>query len=344
MFVMLIVSAILLTGCTLSLKKASPPDGGVFISLNSGETWSAKTFIGQQNKTIITIGPLDASFLVFDPKNAQKIYFVSRTNGVYRTLDRGEKWEATPLRSSTYLALVVDPSNTDVLYAAQGTTISKSIDGMKTWTTIYVESQPHETITALAIDSFNPSKIYATTQSSVLKSEDAGVTWRTLNWKGTQAAQLLISAKDSRTLYLYATNYGFYRTTDGGETWQDLSAALNAFTGSKSVLWIDFHSDTEFMALGTPYGILTSSDGAATWQPISTLFPFGSVPIRVVAVNPTNRKEIFFAVGNILHKTVDGGVTWKTIKTVPTSRTIGSLYISAFSQDVLFAGTVPAGK
>ncbi|MFA6908955.1 MAG: YCF48-related protein [Patescibacteria group bacterium] len=331
--------AVTLSGCTLAFRKTPPADGGIYRSENSGETWDAKNFVGVQNNRAVTIGGLDLSELVFDPRDPLKAYFVSRGGGVWRTSDGMEHWERTTLAAGTYSGLSIDFQNTDIMYASQGTTLVKTVDGMKTWSTIYIETRPKEALTSVLVDHTDPSHVYLATTTSVLKSDDYGTTWRTLSWTGSKAAKLYMSRLDNRVIYLYALNFGFYKTTDSGETWIDISAPLDAYPKARTINSVDFSPFSERITIATGYGILTTVDSGVTWTPIETLIPFGSVSIRAGIINPVNPNEIIFAVNNVLHKTVDGGQTWKTIKTIPTSRPIASLYFAPYDRSILFSGT-----
>lgn len=337
--VMAILSLGILSGCGLG-NRGPAADGGFFVSYNSAETWEAKNLISQSEAGTVTISTLDSADIVFDPQDPLIMYFISRSNGIYKTIDGGEIWSPTTLSAGSYSALTIDPNNSDIIYAAQGVTVLKSVDGMDTWATIYVETRTRQTITSLIVDSFDPSIIYASTQNFVIKSEDFGTTWRSLDWIGNFATKMYMSKKDTRTIYLYSLNYGFFKTTDGGKTWSDLSAGLVGYIGSNRINWIDFHPQTERLTIATYYGILTSTDGGETWIPIETLIPYGSLPIQAVVISTSNSNEIFFTVSNVLHKTVDGGKTWKTIKTIPTTRTVSSLYMSRSEPSTLFAGTL----
>ncbi|MFC1687739.1 WD40/YVTN/BNR-like repeat-containing protein, partial [Patescibacteria group bacterium] len=233
-FITSILSLVVLSGCGLG-SSGPAADGGFFVSYNSAETWEAKNLVSQTEAGAVTISTLDSAEIIFDPQDPLIMYFISRNNGIYRSIDGGEKWSLTTLSNGSYSALAVDPVNSDIIYAAQGVTILKSVDGMGTWATIYVETRPKQTLTSLTVDSFDPSIIYASTQSFVIKSEDFGTTWRSLDWTGTFATKLFMSKQDTRTLYLHSLNYGLYKTVDGGETWTDLSEGLLDYRGSNII-------------------------------------------------------------------------------------------------------------
>ncbi|HCM67773.1 MAG: hypothetical protein A2898_04245 [Candidatus Kerfeldbacteria bacterium RIFCSPLOWO2_01_FULL_48_11] len=329
---------LLVSACTLG-QRTPAPNGGVFVSYNAGETWEAKTLVQVTEKGAVTIGPYDMGSLIFHPTDPQIMYFITTQNGVYRTVTGGDQWELTTLSTGAITSLALDPLNPGIVYAAQGGTILKSVDSMATWSTIYVEARPLQTIMSIAIDPSDPSKIYAATQQFIIKSQDFGTTWSFLEWKGTQARKLWISSKNPNILYVLASNYGFYKSSDGGNSWQDLSSGLALFQRSQSISWVDFNPQTERFTIATGYGILTSTDGATSWQQIDTLIPSATIQIQAVVINPDNDREIIFSINNVIHKTVDGGKTWKTLATVPTSRFISHMYHSPHDSSILYVGT-----
>lgn len=340
----ILLTAFLLAGCSLTSSNTSSADGGVFKSVDSGETWTQKVLISQTSKGTSTIASVSTSLLVFDPKDKNKIYLSTKGNGIFKTENGGDSWQQTTLNAGEYVSIAIDPHNTDVIYVARGNTIQKSIDGMGTWQTIYVETRPGQSITSVVVDLSDNSKIYATTNTGILKSFDYGNTWQVLKWVGNNANKLYMSEKDTNTIYLVTTNAGIFKTTDAGENWQDISQGLQKYPGAKNIKWFYFIPQTELIYLGTDYAPIKSEDGGKTWTPIATLLPFGSLPIQTVAVNPKNNREIFFTVSNTIYKSVDGGQTWKTLKTVNTNRIINYFLINPESPNIIYLGTLKQTK
>ena len=340
----LFLMAGLLSACSLVGQPQASTDGGIFKSVDSAETWMHKVLISQTNKGASTIATANTSLLVFDSKDKNKLYLSTKGNGVFKTENGGDNWQQTTLNTGEYVSIAIDPRNTDVLYVARGSTIQKSIDGMKTWQTIYVETRPGQSITSVIVDLSDPSKIYATTNTGILKSFDYGNTWQVLKWVGNNVNKLYMSEKDTRTIYLVTTNAGIFKTTDSGENWQDISQGLQKYPGGNNIKWFYFDPKTELIYLGTDYAPIKSEDGGKTWTPLETLIPFGSLPIQTVAVNPKNNKDIFFTVSNIIYKSVDGGQTWKTLKTVNTGRIINYFLINQDSPNIIYIGTLKQAK
>lgn len=337
----LIFITLLLSACSLVGQPQASTDGGVFKSLDSGETWTQKVLISQSTNTIASV---NTSLLIFDPQDKNKLYLSTKGSGIFKTEDGGDNWQPTTLNKGEYVSLANDPRNTDVIYVASGNTIQKSIDGMKTWQTIYVETRPDQSLTSVVVDLSDPSKIYATTNTGILKSFDYGNTWQVLKWVGNNVNKLYMSEKDTRTIYLVTTNAGIFKTTDGGENWQDISQGLQKYPNATNIKWFYFDPKTELIYLGTDYAPIKSEDGGQTWTPLETLIPFGSLTIQTVAVNPKNNREIFFTVSNIIYKSVDGGQTWKTLRTVNTGRVINYFLINPDSPNIIYLGTLKQTK
>lgn len=342
-FLLLLVAG-LLSACSLTGQTQNTTDGGVFKSVDSGETWAQKVLISQTSKGSSTIASVSTSLLVFDPKDKNKLYLSTKGNGIFKTENGGDNWQQTTLNSGEYVSMAIDPHNTDVIYVARGNTIQKSIDGMKTWQTIYVETRPGQSLTSVVVDLADPSKVYATTNTGIIKSFDYGNTWQVLKWVGSNVNKLYMSEKNTSTIYLVTTNAGIFKTTDAGENWQDISQGLKQYPGGTNIKWFYFDPKTELIYLGTDYAPIKSVDGGKTWTPLATLIPFGSLPIQTVAVNPDNNQEIFFTVSNIIYKSVDGGQTWKTLRTVNTSQIIDYFLINPESPNIIYIGTVKPTK
>jgi photosystem II stability/assembly factor-like uncharacterized protein len=98
------------------------------------------------------------------------------------------------------------------------------------------------------------------------------------------------------------------------------------------------------MFIGTTDSILKSTNGGVDWQEVPTLFEFKKVPIQMVLHNPSNPNEVLFPYNNTLLKTDDGGKTWKSLKSIPTSRIISYLTVDPNETDTIYAGTLTPPK
>ena len=123
-----------------------------------------------------------------------------------------------------------------------------------------------------------------------------------------------IHPHDSRIVYA-GTQYGPYRSSDGGEYWQRL-----AFPNQGEVVWtIVFHPhNPQILYLGTaPPAIYRSDNGGESWRRLPIVATAGAVrmafPMRVIrlAIDPSTPNNIYAAleVGGVI-RSLDGGDTW----------------------------------
>ena len=121
--------------------------GGLYKTTNGGTTWSLlNSAIADATQYAIAI----------DPTNSQIVYALI-TQKIYKSTDGGVTWNVISQYGGK--ALIIDQTNTNVLYAG-ATGIVKSVDGGMTW--IKTQAQTIE-VRAFAIDPANSQNIYAGT-------------------------------------------------------------------------------------------------------------------------------------------------------------------------------------
>lgn len=198
---------------------------GVFRSVDGGRHWTERMQGMTEVSFVVT--------LAIDPQRPNVLY-AGTTGGVYRTLNATESWEKAStgmVASDAKMAsmalgvngIVVDPTNSDVVYAGTTDGLYKSTDQAEHWTKVGGSIQ-HAYISAIQLDPTNPSILYMATSDRVQKSEDGGKTWQP-KIQGLEAASirsLQMSPLDSRTLYVGTNGGGLYRSSDAGETWSRL--------------------------------------------------------------------------------------------------------------------------
>ncbi len=183
--------------------------GGIFKTTNSGATWE-NVFT---QSPVISIGAL-----AIDPNNPNVLYagtgeanassysFIG--NGIYKSADGGNTWQHTGLQNAAYFGrIIVDYSNSQRVYvAACGTLFSKneqrgifrSSDGGSTWTRILFVSDSTAGVDIVQHPT-EPSTLYA-----AMWERMRGLTYRRS----------------------HGPTSGIFKTTDGGNTWSQLSNGL----------------------------------------------------------------------------------------------------------------------
>jgi photosystem II stability/assembly factor-like uncharacterized protein len=323
-------------------------DGGVYRSLDSGETWEQATFISSDGKRVQTISEVDVISMVFHPNDTNIIYLGTKENGLYITLTGGETWIQSKVDSGYIGAIAVDTVDPNNVYLAQGSSILKSTDQGATWETVYTDVKG-ATVTTLAVDSFEHSRVYAgTSAGNIYKSTDYGVNWDIRLQKGVGIKRLLIASHNTQIIYVLTNDQNLFQTVVGGEPipgetadtinsgWDRL---LEGDEGVQDITMDPNNSSTLFIA--THRGLRKSVDDGKTWNDIVTLLGSNNSQndsMRNMWVAPGKPNELYFTIDNKIHKSVDGGVTWKVIENFPSTRKIYRLLIDPETPNVMYVG------
>ncbi len=258
---------------------------GLWRTSDGGKTW---TFLGFRDEHIASIelhptNPDVAWLGVFgDPFEA------TPNRGLYKTTDAGRTFKKTLFvnDSTGVIDLQVDPSNPDVLYVAvwqayrtpwsmsSGGThsgIYKSTDGGNTWTNLTQTARglPRGIIgkIGLAVSPAKPSRIWAQIEhdsGGLFRSDDGGQTWQFLNgdrrmrqraWYYTH-----IYADPANADIMYSLNTGFYRSRDGGLTFESIEVPH----GDNHDLWIAPDNPNR-MVQANDGGANVSTNGGESW-------------------------------------------------------------------------------
>ena len=195
---------------------------GVFRSLDGGRHWKERMD-----------GMTEINFVValaMDPQRPNVLY-AGTTGGVYRSINATQSWEkksrgmvaADAKMASMAMGvngLAVDPTNSNIVYAATTKGLYKSTDQGEHW--IKLEgSIENSYVSAIQLDPSHPSTLYLATSDRVHKSEDAGATWQPkINGLATTSIRTLaINPRNPQVLYIGTNGGGLYRSTDAAESW-----------------------------------------------------------------------------------------------------------------------------
>jgi len=141
----------------------------------------------------------------------------------------------------------------------------------------------------------------ANNNGKIYRSDDGGNSWQTFNC-GIQISS--IEFINSKVGYAGGTSYYILKTTDGGQTWQQIVVANVIPSNTLSIKFFDLNVGFAFREHST---ILRTSDGGNTWTP----YNIGDDIYSFYFVNATTA----FACGEhgVTYRTDDGGLTWQWI-------------------------------
>jgi photosystem II stability/assembly factor-like uncharacterized protein len=336
-FLLFILVIFLFSGAACVQVKPVGIDGGVFKSINRGESWQQKVDLLSINAPQ-KIAYVNANFLTFDPHDSSILYLGSKQSGLFISYDSGESWQVVSrLPRATINAIAVDPKARNIVYVAIGNRIFKSTDCCYNWQSVYLEGAADVSITALTVDPFETNRVYAgLSDGRLLMSVNGGLSWgegfkafpRSIRW-------ILIHPK-TNVFFVGTVGGGFWRSKDRGENWEDISQKLQNFPGANEVesLIFDLTKDNSLVIL-TPYGLLRSDNGGDVWSDYKLLIQPGRVKILSFDFNRRNPNEIYYVTSSTFYRSTDGGKRWQT-KPLPSRRLPATILVDPNNPNVLF--------
>jgi len=277
--------------------------GGVFRTTDGGITWvpitDGKVPLGSTGS--IAVADSDPNIIYLGTGSDGVRSNVSTGRGVYKTLDGGQTWQFAGLYNAGQIGAVrIHPSNPniawlsatgDIFKANSERGIFKTTDGGKTWRkTLYIS----DTVGAMDVElqPGNPNVVYA--------------------WMSRLERKPWTIISGSR-------EGGFYKSTDGGETFKKISAGLPAELIGKGNLAVTNANPNRVYALVEAKpggGFYRSDDAGQTWSLINAQESLITRPFyyTTLGADPTNA-DVVYAGAESFFKSVDGGKTFTRFPT-----------------------------
>jgi photosystem II stability/assembly factor-like uncharacterized protein len=305
-----------------------------------------------------SIGPLRGgrSIAVSGVKGRPKEgYFGAVGGGLWKTTDGGMNWAPVTdgqIKSASVGAVAVSESNPDTVYIGMGEScirgnimpgdgVYKSTDAGKTWT--HIGFSDSDAISKIRVHPTNPNVVFVadfgkysapSEERGVFKSSDGGRTWKKVLFKDTRtgAADVAIDRRNPNVMFAalweaYRIEYqmssggpgsGLYKSTDGGETWREITRNPGLPPGivGKISIGISGADSTRVYALveNENGGLFSSDDAGATWKLANAgrnIRQRAFYYTHVVA-DPRN-KDTVFVLNTSAFRSTDGGKTLTSI-------------------------------
>ena len=261
---------------------------GIYKSVDSGENWE---FIGLPKAGLI--GKIE-----IHPRNSDIVYVAALGNifgpnaerGIYKTVDGGKNWEKVYFISNKTGArdVEINPDNENEILASFWTVQRKpwtlvdgsdeggvfmSKDAGKSWKKL-TEGLPKGLTGKIQVEysPANSSRLWAMIQAQkeeeggLYRSDDGGKTWSRINrdhklrQRGWYYSH--INADPVNENIIYASNTGFYKSVDGGKTFDE---RLYTQHGDNHGVWIN-PNDNKIMINCNDGGANVSLNGGETWS------------------------------------------------------------------------------
>jgi photosystem II stability/assembly factor-like uncharacterized protein len=228
--------------------------------------------------------------------------------------------------SGRIVDIAVDPTDKSIWYVAAGSGgVWKTTNAGTSWTPVF-DSEGSYAIGCVTVDPRNPHVVWVGTGENnsqraigygdgVYKSLDGGKSWKNVGLKKSEhVGKILVHPKDSNVVYVAAQgplwsaggDRGLYKTTDGGETWT---------------------------------AVLTISENTG----VTDVVMDPRDPDVLVAASYQRRRHVWTLIDGgpeaAIHKTTDGGKTWRKVTTGLPKEDLGriGLALAPTKPDVLYA-------
>ena len=286
------------------------------------------------------------------PGKPNLFYFGSTGGGVWRTKDGGQSWEniSDGYFGGSIGAVAVSEYDPNVIYAgggektvrgnvSSGYGVWKSLDAGKTWKQMGLRQSRH--ISRIRIHPRNPELAYAAVmgnlyQSSeergVYRTKDGGKSWERILFANADAGavDLLLDPNNPRVIFAstwrirrtpYSLESGgegstLWRSTDGGDSWEDLSKKEGFPMGLKGIIGVavsPVNSNRVWAIIeAEDGGVFRSEDGGDNWQKLNSdraLRQRAWYYSRIYA--DTQDEEVVYVMNVRYHRSTDGGKTFK---------------------------------
>ena len=276
---------------------AAVASGNLWKTANNGITWTP-VFDNEASYAIgvVTLDPNDplVVWVGTGENNAQRS--VAYGDGVYKSVDGGQSWTNMGLEDSGHISQIwVDPDDSDVvLVAAQGPLWSpggdrglyKTTDGGRTWNAILTVDE-NTGVNEFVVDPRDHDTIVAST------------------YQRRRHVWVLING---------GPGSGIHKTTDGGETWEEIEAGLpeDDHMGRIGLAGAPSNPDMIYAiieASDDEKGVYRSTDFGATWTKQSDYMATSPQYYNELIVDPKDPERVY-SMDTFTHVTEDGGKTW----------------------------------
>ncbi|MGO9324550.1 MAG: WD40/YVTN/BNR-like repeat-containing protein [Terracidiphilus sp.] len=282
-------------------------DGGLWISHDSGHSWSEPAQLKGQPVHALAQAPSDPSTL-----------YAGTLEGVFRSSDGGATWaEISPPGSHEIHeieSLAVDPENPDTVYAGTWHLPWKTADGGKTWHNIKQGLIVDSDVFSIIVDPEHPHTVYLSACSGIYKSENAGIRFHKIQGIPSEARRTrsLIQDPEKRDVVYAGTTEGLYKTVNAGKTFKrmtDSDVVVNA-------VYVDPGDSNRVLLATDRGGVLASEDGGATFT--LTNRGISERKVAAVLVDRDNPEVLYAGVVNDkkyggVFRSSDGGAHWEQL-------------------------------
>ncbi|PKB65372.1 MAG: glycosyl hydrolase [SAR202 cluster bacterium Io17-Chloro-G2] len=292
-----------------------------------------------------------------DPEDLAVFYFGACAGGVWKTTDAGAYWENVSdgfFRTSAVGAITVAEADHNVVYAGMGEScirgdvsygdgVYKSTDGGKTWLHMGLEDTRH--IARIRVHPDNADLVYVAalghafgpnSERGVFRSNDGCKSWEKVLFRDENTGAIDLSLDPTNPRVLYAALWeaqrtpwslisggpgsGVFKSTDGGDSWQELTGNPGLPEGLKGRIGIAASPAKPGRVWATveaeDAALFRSDDGGATWEKVSDNQDIQGRPwyYQHIFADPQDAETVW-VLNYQAWKSIDGGKNFQQVTT-----------------------------
>ena len=320
------------------------------------------------------------------PGQPNLFYIGQGDGGVWKSDDYGRTWkpifDSQPTQSIG--AIAVAASDPNIIYVASGEGLHrpdlsvgdgmyKSTDGGKSWA--HVGLPDSQQIPALAVDPHDPNRVFAavlghpygpSAERGIYRSTDGGHSWQKVLYKDENTGGCDVEMDPSNPNVLYAclwevregpwednnefngTAGGLFKSSDGGNTWQQLTNGLPKNLSQINVAIAPSQPNRVYATVATTaqaeyqsaagLGFYRSDDAGQTWYEASKdarpAMKIGGGDLPVPRVDPKN-PGVVYSTSIVTVRSTDGGKTWTSIRGAPGGDDYQNIWINPDDPNII---------
>jgi len=278
--------------------------GGVWKTTDGGSNWTniSDKYFGGSIGAVAVAASDETIIYVGEGENSMRGNVSEGLGGMWRSDDGGRSWKNIGLKDGRHIIrIVIHPKNPDIVWVAvmghlfgpnEERGVYKTIDGGKTWKrTLFINDQTG--CSDLVMEPGNPNVFYAGT------------------WRLIRTPYSLESGGDGS---------GLWKSTDGGESWINISAKKGLPKGTWGIVAVAVaasNTDKIYSLIeNKDGGLFVSADGGETWTLATS---DNNIRQRAwyytkVFVDPRNENRVYCPNVNFMRSN-DGGKTFQAVST-----------------------------
>ena len=280
------------------------PDGGLFVSNDSGHTWTNQAEMRGQSVRALAASPSDPT-----------VFVAGSLQGVFRSTDAGQHWNRISPADSAEIheieSVAIDPKDSNVIYAGTWHLPWKTTDAGQHWNTMKQGIIDDSDVFSIIVDPTSPQTVYASACSGIYKSEDAGTLFHKVQGIPSTARRTRVLLQDPHNLdtIFAGTTEGLFRSNDAGKTW-------SRTTGPEIIVndvSVDLADPHRVLIATDRGGVMASEDGGDTFS--SSNGGFSTRQITALQRDGRHPQTLFVGVVNDkdwggVFESENGGVNW----------------------------------